>query len=106
MKNQIIEYNKIISSQENIIRLNSIKLNEHDDKITEVLVSFNNFLQFNEKSAAIISDIQQKMESFVKKEEFSNLKNNVITFNKNNENKFNEINNSIEDIKLSIFENC
>ena len=105
MKNQIIEYNKIISSQENIIRLNSIKLNEHDDKITEVLVSFNNFLQYNEKSAAIISDIQQKMENFVKKEEFSNLKNNVITFNKSNENKFNEINNSIEDIKLNIFEN-
>ena len=105
MKNQIIEYNKIISSQENIIRLNNIKLNEHDDKLTEVLVSFNNFLQYNEKSAAIISDIQQKMESFVKKEEFSNLKNNVITFNKSNENKFNEINNSIEDIKLSIFEN-
>ena len=43
MQNKIIDYNKIISSQDNIIRLNNIKLNEHDHKLTEILVSFNNF---------------------------------------------------------------
>ena len=105
MKNQIIEYNKIISSQENIIRLNNLKLNEHDNKLTEVLLSFNNFLQFNEKSAAIVSEMQKKMENFVKIEDFSNLKNNFLTTNQNNENKFNEINSNIEDIKLNIIEN-
>ena len=105
MKNQIIEYNKIISSQENIIRLNNLKLNEHDNKLTEVLLSFNNFLQFNEKSAAIVSEMQKKMENFVKIEDFSNLKNNFLTTNHNNENKFNEINSNIEDIKLNIIEN-
>ena len=105
MKNQMIEYNKIISSQENIIRLNNLKLNEHDNKLTEVLISFNNFLQFNEKSTAIVGEIQKKMENFVKIEDFSNLKNNFLTTNQNNENKFNEINNNIEDIKLNIIEN-
>ena len=105
MQNKIIEYNKIISSQENIIRLNNIKLNEHDNKLTEILVSFNNFLQFNEKSAMIVSDIQKKMENFVKIEDFSNLKNIVTTLIKNNENKFNEIHDNIEDIKLNVIEN-
>ena len=105
MKNQIIEYNKIISSQENIIRLNNIKLNEHDNKLTEILVSFTNFLQYNEKSASIIGDIQKKMENLVKNDDFSNLKNNIISQNSNNEKKFNEINNIIEEIKLNILEN-
>ena len=45
MQTKIIEYNKIISEQENIIRLNNIKLNEHDSKLTEILLSFNNYLQ-------------------------------------------------------------
>ena len=105
MQNKIIDYNKIISSQDNIIRLNNIKLNEHDHKLTEILVSFNNFLQFNEKSAMIISDIQKKMENFVKFEDFSNLKNIVTTLIKNNEVKLNEIDNNIEDIKLNVIEN-
>ena len=105
MQNKIIDYNKIISSQDNIIRLNNIKLNEHDHKLTEILVSFNNFLQFNEKSAMIISDIQKKMENFVKFEDFSNLKNIVTTLIKNNEIKLNEIDNNIEDIKLNVIEN-
>ena len=105
MQNKIIEYNKIISSQENIIRLNNIKLNEHDNKLTEILLSFNNFMQYNEKSATIISDMQKKMENFVKIEDFSNLKTTVSSLNQSNENKFNEINNNIEDIKLNIYEN-
>ena len=105
MKNQIIQYNKIISSQENIIRLNNIKLNEHDNKLTEILVKFTNFLQYNEKSATIINDIQQKMENFVKNDDFSNFKKDVISQNSNNEKIFNEINNVIEGIKINIIEN-
>ena len=105
MKNQIIEYNKIISSQENIIRINNLKLNEHDNKLTEILLSFNNFLQYNEKTGSIISDIQKNIETFVKIDEFTNLKNNIYSLIKNNENKINDINNNIEDIKLNINEN-
>jgi hypothetical protein len=45
------------------------------------------------------------MENFAKIEDFSNLKNIVTTLIKNNENKFNEINDNIEDIKLNVIEN-
>ena len=62
-------------------------------------------MQYNEKSATIISDMQKKMENFVKIEDFSNLKTTVSSLNQSNENKFNEINNNIEDIKLNIYEN-
>ena len=40
MQEKIIEYNKIINEQSEIIRLNFFKLNEHDNKLTEVLLSF------------------------------------------------------------------
>ena len=45
------------------------------------------------------------MENLVKNDDFSNLKNNIISQNSNNEKKFNEINNIIEEIKLNILEN-
>ena len=35
-QNKIMEYDKIINEQENIIRLNNLKLNEHDNKLTEI----------------------------------------------------------------------
>ena len=70
-QNKIMEYDKIISEQENIIRLNNLKLNEHDNKLTEILLSFNNYLQLNEKTSMIINDTQKKMDNFVKSSDFN-----------------------------------
>ena len=104
MQNKIIEYNKIINEQENIIRLNNLKLNEHDNKLTEILLSFNNYLQLNEKTSAIINDVQKKMDNFVINTEFTDLKSTMYSLNKANESKINEISNIYEDMNNKITE--
>ena len=104
MQNKIIEYNKIINEQENIIRLNNLKLNEHDNKLTEILLSFNNYLQLNEKTSVIINDVQKKMDNFVNNNDFIDLKSTMYNLNKANENKINEINSIYEDMSNKLNE--
>lgn len=104
MQTKIIEYNKIISEQENIIRLNNIKLNEHDSKLTEILLSFNNYLQLNEKSTTIINEVQKKIDNCISRDEHNDLKSTVYNLNKANENKLNEINHVNEEIKMNFSE--
>ena len=97
-QNKIMEYDKIINEQENIIRLNNLKLNEHDNKLTEILLSFNNYLQLNEKTSMIINDAQKKMDNFVKNSEFIDLKSTMYNLNKENENKLVELNSLCGDL--------
>ena len=104
MHEKIIEYNKIIAEQEKIIRINNIKLNEHDSKLTEILLSFNNYLQLNEKSTTIINEVQKKLDDCVKNLDFNELKGTVYQFNKNNENKINEIIHTLGDMNLNLSE--
>ncbi len=104
MQNKIIEYNKIINEQENIIRLNNLKLNEHDNKLTEILLSFNNYLQLNEKTSVIISDVQKKMDTFVNNTDFTDLKSTMYNLNKVNENKIIEMNSIYEDMSNKLNE--
>ena len=103
-QNKIMEYDKIISEQENIIRLNNLKLNEHDNKLTEILLSFNNYLQLNEKTSMIIKDKQKKMDNFVKSSDFIDLKSTVYTLNKENENKIMELNSLCGDLDNKVTE--
>ena len=98
-QNKIMEYDKIINEQENIIRLNNLKLNEHDNKLTEILLSFNNYLQLNEKTSVIINDAQKKMDSFVKGPDFIELKSSLYNLNKENENKINELSSLCGDLE-------
>ena len=103
-QNKIMEYDKIINEQENIIRLNNLKLNEHDNKLTEILLSFNNYLQLNEKTSMIINDAQKKMDSFVKNADFIELKSSLYNLNKENENKINELNSICGDLENKMTE--
>ena len=103
-QNKIMEYDKIISEQENIIRLNNLKLNEHDNKLTEILLSFNNYLQLNEKTSMIINDAQKKMENFVKSSDFIDLKSTMYSLNKENENKIIELNSMCNDLENKVTE--
>ena len=103
-QNKIMEYDKIISEQENIIRLNNLKLNEHDNKLTEILLSFNNYLQLNEKTSMIINDTQKKMDNFVKSSDFIDLKSTMYSLNKENENKIMELNTLCGDLENKMTE--
>ena len=104
MQDKIIEYNKIISEQSEIIRLNNLKLNEHDNKLTEVLLSFNNYIQLNDKTNNIINDFQKQIDICVKMNDYNDLKSTVYNFNKINENKLNEFSRNYSDINLKIDE--
>ena len=96
----MIDNTRLLSEQENIMRLNNIKLNEHDSKLTEILVTFNNFMNFNEKTNKIIKELTAKYDDSAKKSEFSDLKMNLYNLNKNNEIKIQESNGKVEDINL------
>ena len=104
MQNKIIGYNKIINEQENIIRLNNLKLNEHDNKLTEILLSFNNYIQLNEKTSMIINDFQKKVDNCVNNTDFTDLKSTMYNLNKMNESKINEINSIYEDMNNRLTE--
>ena len=82
LQNKIIDYNRIISQQENIIRMNSSKINEQDSKLTNILMSFNNYLKFQEKTTGIINDCQNKIEnSLLPINVFTEFKNNILSNN-------------------------
>ncbi len=84
LHNKIIDYNRIISQQENIIRMNSSKINEQDTKLTNILMSFNNYLKFQEKTTGIINDCQNKIEnSLLPINVFNEFKNNILSNNEN-----------------------
>ena len=104
MQDKIIEYNKIISEQSEIIRLNNLKLNEHDNKLTEVLLSFNNYIQLNDKTNNFINDFQKQIDSCVKMIDYNDLKSTLYNFNKINENKLNDLSRNYSDINLKIDE--
>ena len=104
MQNKIIEYNKIINEQENIIRLNNLKLNEHDNKLTEILLSFNNYIQLNDKTSMIINDFQKKVDNCVNNTDFTDLKSTMYNLNKMNESKINEMSSIYEDMNNKLSE--
>jgi hypothetical protein len=104
MQEKIIEYYKIINEQSEIIRLNNLKLNEHDNKLTEVLLSFNNYIQLNDKTNNLINDFQLKLDSCVKTNDYNDLKSIVYNFNKSNENKINEFSRNFSDMNLKLDE--
>lgn len=99
-QNKLIDNERLINNQDNLLRLNNIKINEHDSKLTEVLVTFNNFMNFNEKTNKIIKDLSVKFDDSVKRNEVSDLKINLYNLNKKNEMKIFESNSKIEEIVL------
>ena len=92
LKNQLINQNelekklidsyKLLSQQDNIIRLNTSKINEHDLKLTNVLNSFNNFLKIQEKTNNIINDCQDKVNNkLLPINIFTSFKSQILTNN-------------------------
>lgn len=99
-QNRLIENSKIQQDQESLIRLSNIKMNEHDSKLTEILLTFNNFMTFNEKSNKIIKELTIKYDEAAQKQELNDTKMQLFNFNKNNENKISDLQNKQEDFSL------
>jgi len=90
MQKKIIDYNKYITEQENITRLNNLKINEHDSKLTEILITFNNYLKLNDNSTTIINNLTKNYENSVKKVELNEVKANLSEVSKNSDLRFGE----------------
>ena len=105
LQSKIIDYNKIISQQENIIRLNNLKLSEHDTKLTDILLSFSNFLKYQEKTNNILNSCQENINNnLVTKEEFSEFKNFVVGFKQNLEEQIQGIYHFKSDLLIKLSE--
>ena len=75
---KLIDSYKLISQQDNIIRLNTSKINEHDLKLTNILSNFNNFLKVQENTNDKLSECQDKIKnSLLPIETFISFKNQV-----------------------------
>jgi hypothetical protein len=62
LQKKLIDSYKLISQQDNIIRLNTSKINEHDLKLTNILSSFNNFVKVQEATSNTLKDCQDKIQ--------------------------------------------
>ena len=75
---KLIDSYKLISQQDNIIRLNTSKINEHDLKLTNILSNFSNFLKVQENTNDKLSECQDKIKnSLLPIETFISFKNQV-----------------------------
>ena len=97
---RIQDYSKLFSEQENIARINNFKLNEHDSKITEILMTFNNYLNLNDQSTKVINDLSNNYEVLAKKADVADIKNKFMNFDKIMDSKLLEVNGKYEDLLI------
>lgn len=95
---RINDYTKIFSEQENIARINNLKLNEHDSKITEILMTFNNYLNLNDQSNKVINDLSSNYDVLAKKTDVAEIKNKFTNFDKIMDGKLLDVNGKYEDL--------
>lgn len=83
-QNQLnLKYNNIVrtsSEQESLNKINSYKLNEMDNKLTELLIKFNNNLKINEITANKIANLEMKSQNFITVNEHKFLNDSFFTF--------------------------
>ena len=86
LQKKLIDSYKLISQQDNIIRLNTSKINEQEMKLANVLTNFNNFLKVQEKMNKTMNECQDTIKTLLPIETFSVFKSQIL----NNNSKVNE----------------
>ena len=87
LQKKLIDSYKLISQQDNIIRLNTSKINDQELKISNIVSNFNNFLKVQEKMNTTLNECQDKLNTLLPIETFSLFKSQVLSNNsKVNEN--------------------
>ena len=77
LQKKLIDSYKLISQQDNIIRLNTSKINEQELKLSNITSNFNNFLKVQEKTNNMLNDCKDKITTLLPIETFSLFKNQV-----------------------------
>ena len=88
LQKKLIDSYKLISQQDNIIRLNTSKINEHDLKLANISSNFNNFLEAQENTNNLLNECENKINNnLLTIETFSSFKsqiqNNYLIINEN-----------------------
>ena len=99
-QSRLNDYTKICTEQDSNFRINNIKLNEHDSKITEILMTFNNYLTLNDQSTKVINDLTSNYDSVAKKAEVVDIRNKFSNFDKIMESKMLDLNGKYEDLLI------
>lgn len=98
------EYTKIFSEQDSNFRINNIKLNEHDSKITEILMTFNNYLSLNDQSTKVINDLTNNFDTLAKRADIADIRNKFSNFDKIMDGKLLDLNSKYEDLYVKFQE--
>ena len=98
------EYTKIFSEQDSNFRINNIKLNEHDSKITEILMTFNNYLSLNDQSTKVINDLTSNFDTLAKRADIADIRNKFSNFDKIMDGKLLDLNSKYEDLYVKFQE--
>ena len=78
LQKKLIDSYKLISQQDNIIRLNTSKINEHDLKLANISSSFNNFLEVQENTNNLLNECENKINNnLLTIETFSSFKSQI-----------------------------
>ena len=87
LQKKLIDSYKLISQQDNIIRLNTSKINDQELKLSNIVSNFNNFLKVQEKMNTTLNECQDKLNTLLPIETFTLFKSQVLSNNsKVNEN--------------------
>ena len=87
LQKKLIDSYKLISQQDNIIRLNTSKVNDQELKLSNIVSNFNNFLKVQEKMNTTLNECQDKLNTLLPIETFTLFKSQVLSNNsKVNEN--------------------
>lgn len=99
------ELNKFISEIDSKLRLNTINLDDTDNKLTEMLNNFNSFLSTNEKYTLKLNKIYYKSENeFADKKSLEDVSNLLYELKKNIDFKNIENKNKIEELSNKLLE--
>ena len=80
------------------------KLQDNESRLTEMIISFNNYLQLNEQSTQSIHNIQSKIETFISNQELLEMKNTLYTINKANEHTIHDLSLKVTALNIHINE--
>lgn len=93
-----VNFSRYSSEFESISKISNLKINEMDSKLTDILISFNDYLTFNEKTASKLAELNQRTETFAERRQIEELTNLLYDLKKNFDFKASENKNSIDDV--------
>ena len=101
------QYNELLSEIHKLKSTQSElqhKLQNNETRLTEMIISFNNYIQLNEQSTQTIHNIQTKIDTFISQQDLLEMKNTLYTINKTNETTLHDLSLKVSALNIHINE--